>query len=260
MTRLAKNCSALSKIGLALALFGGMILGGAHIAQASGSNNRFLVNYFNTQTVAGDDVITLINGNAEVPTVNQTPSRTTPDDFVPVCANIFVFDPTQDLIGCCSALISAGGMTRLPVNELIAGITSGGEPGAITTGTIKIVSTNGSTSALFVPNPLVPSSYIPIVAPIPCKASSLGEDGDDLIGWTDGLAEFGLGTFRTHRAIHGWITHSGDTAGFVKFVDEVPFSDTNEPDEDVDFLPACTNDVGSCCNIPGVISAGGFCD
>ena len=256
MTRLTKNCSALSKIGLALALFGGMILGGAHIAnaQAHGSENRFLVNYFLTQTSEGDDVITLINGDAEVPIVNQTPSTTTPDDFVPVCANIFLFDPAQDNIGCCSVLITAGGLTRLPVNELISGLTTAGDTPPTTTGTIKIVATNGTTSAIWEPNPVAPSSFVPSVVPLPCRASALGEDGDSLIGWEDGLAEFKLGTFRTHRALHGWITHTGVTSADVKYVDEVPFSDANEPRSDVTELNGglCTFDAGNCCSIPGI--------
>jgi len=230
------------------------MLGGAQIAQADGSNNRFLINYFVTNTSAGDDVITLVNGNAEVPGVNQKPSATTPDDFVPVCANIFVFDNQQDSLGCCTALISAGGLTRLPVNELVVGVTSGGDPvNPQPNGTIKIVATNASTSAVFVPNPSGPNGFQALVSPIGCThASSL--NGNALIGWTDELGT----TFRTHRSLHAWITHSGTTAGAVKYVNEVPFSDGNEPDDDAFDLNGgvCANDVGSCCSIPGVAGSG----
>src|ERR1700730_1033444 len=117
MTRLANKGSALSKIGLALALFGGLMLGGSQVAKADqDTRGDFLNGYYLMTSGGSDDVLTLVNGNAEVPQENQTPSKVAPDDFVPICANIYIFDPQQDEMGCCEVKISAGGMAVLPIN------------------------------------------------------------------------------------------------------------------------------------------------
>lgn len=269
MTRLANKGSALSKIGLALALFGGLMLGGAQVvAHASndlvddidiGDNGDFLVNYFLNAGIAGsDDVLTLVNGNGEVPLENQTPTQVSPDDFVPICANVYLFDREEEEIGCCSAQISAGGEARLPINELVAGLTPGGS-GLANTGAIKVVATNAQTSVVFVPNKLNPSGPpLPFAVPLPCAAHGAQ------VGFLAEFTDEADSTFGTAFALHGWITHTHSTTitggPAATFVSETALVDADESEDDLTNLSGnCLSAPISCCAVPGVVGAGGFC-
>lgn len=254
MTRLAKNSSALSKLGLALALFGGLMLGVSGIARAgdqgsdqsgetdnSPSSAAYLTGYYlRTTASATDDVITLINGNGEAPAENQTPTMISPDDFVDVCANLYVFDPGQDEIGCCSAHITAGGMARLPVNEIVSAISARSPirvvPG---TGTVKVISTVDT------------KSFGGSLGP--CSAKNASDDF--LISDSDTAGT----TFGTEDSVHGTITHTNAVTGLsaAQFTNEVPLVKTEEGAEDLDQIGAkCVADIGPCCSAAGAAAAG----
>lgn len=262
MTRLANKGSALSKIGLALALFGALMLGGtaAHAQdnEEGDGSGAFLVNYFLHASGGHDDILTLVNGNYEVPMENQNPSQVSPDDFVPMCANVYLFDREEEEIGCCEVDVSAGGLAEIPINELVAGLTPAGS-GLADTGEIKVVGTVGSTSVQFIPNPLVKGQIIPVALPLPCNAQAANE------AFIEGFFEDEAGTtFGAFKALHGWITHTHSatigTGGAASFVTETPLVDADEEDEDINILKAhCINHKGSCCAVPGVAAAGGVC-
>lgn len=264
MTRLANKGSALSKIGLALALFGGLMLGGSVVARAQIPNNEetgpqnFLVNYFLRTTGGTDDIMTLVNGNYEVPMENQTPNLVSPDDFVPICANVYIFDREEEETGCCEVDISAGGMAILPINELVAGLNVAGS-GVPNTGEIKVVATNGATSVQFVKNPLDPAQVIPTATALPCNAQAANE------AFLPGFFEDQAGsTFGTFGALHGWITHTHSAtigSATANFVTETPLVDADEDDNDINVLKShCIHhQLGGCCAVPGVAGAGGVC-
>jgi len=273
MTRLANKGSALSKLGLALALFGGLMLGGTVVAQAQTgspfSSEDFLVNYFVVGTGGSDDVLTLVNGDAEVPQENINPNQTSPDDFVSICANVYVFDREEELTGCCETEITAGGKTNLPINELTAGLHVDGHD-APETGEIKVVATNGATSVAFLPSAVVIGGLTPVAIPLPCDAQAPGDEAF-LAGFEDGTLSFisasgaTASTEGTEFALHGWITHTHSatigTGGAANFVTELPLADADEGNDDfADLAGNCVFHAGNCCTIPGVVGAGGSCD
>lgn len=55
-----------------------------------------------------------------------------------VCANVYVFDPQQEMTECCSCLITPDGLRTLSVNTDLTGNPLTGK--ALTTGVIKLVS------------------------------------------------------------------------------------------------------------------------
>jgi len=135
MTRLAKKCGALSKIGLALALFGGMMLGVSQTARALEAeqfNGDFFVNYFLNGT---SDIITVISGTNNVP-LEETPSGS---DLVPLCANLYFFTPDQEPVGCCQQTVSPSGIAMIPISRTLAGFTAQSGVAAPATGSVKIV-------------------------------------------------------------------------------------------------------------------------
>jgi hypothetical protein len=71
-----------------------------------------------------------------------------------VCANIFVFDPSQELSECCSCLLTPDGLRTLSVNTDVTGnpLTSV----KLTTGLIKIISTTLTVGACPLPTNLNP--------------------------------------------------------------------------------------------------------
>jgi len=146
MTRLAKKCGALSKIGLALALFGGMMLGVSQTARALEAeqfNGDFFTNYFINGPL---DIITVVNGTNNVP-LEETPSGS---DLVNICANLYFFTPDQQPAGCCQQTVSPSGIVEVGIARTLAGFTAQTGVAAPTTGSVKIVAStvcNSNASA-----------------------------------------------------------------------------------------------------------------
>jgi hypothetical protein len=92
-------------------------------------NSGFLVNYFvngappSSGGLGGVNFYKLFNPN--VP------------DGDPICALIYVFDPNQDMVECCSCIISASGGTGATISALTNN-PGGGQP-PLDSGTIKVV-------------------------------------------------------------------------------------------------------------------------
>jgi hypothetical protein len=196
MMRLAKKCSALSKIGLALALFGGIMLAGTHSAfaapEAEDFDGSFFVNYFLNPTTQNNDVITIVNGTNQVPP-EEFPISPSGSDLVPICANLFFFDSDEEPAGCCHELISSSGMATINVHTALTGLAAGGPP-APTTGSVKIVATQGPSCNDAASQPLL--------------------HGADL-----------------KNQLSAWITHAYVVFGGT-FVTEEPFAQTGEPETD----------------------------
>jgi hypothetical protein len=110
----------LAVCSLALAL-----CAGSAFAQSTPPADTLKVDYFANANTAG----------APDATVRLTNPGTAPAD---VCADIFVFDPEQELSECCSCLLTPDGLRTLSVNtdltkNPLTGVT-------LNTGAIKIVS------------------------------------------------------------------------------------------------------------------------
>jgi len=102
----------------------------------------FSITYFDTTitTPTPNETIRIVN-----PGIQSTPS-TTPD----LCANIYVFDATQELEECCSCDITANGSLALSITT---NLTSNPDNGvAITSGTIAVIPGTGACDPR-TPNP-----------------------------------------------------------------------------------------------------------
>lgn len=113
----------------------------AALAQNSTALDPFAVNYFNNANSAGaggprtgpDDTLRIVD----------------PDEYdaaPDACANIYVFDPTEEMVACCACPITPAGRLDFSVNnQLTNNILSGG---VIHSGTIKVVKTNLNLAGL----------------------------------------------------------------------------------------------------------------
>ncbi len=106
----------------------------AALAQNSTALDPFAVNYFNNaNTVGPDDTLRIVD----------------PDEYdaaPDACANIYVFDPTEEMEACCACPITPAGRLDFSVNhQLTNNLLSGG---VIHSGTIKVVKTNLNLAGL----------------------------------------------------------------------------------------------------------------
>ncbi len=160
----------------------------------------FSVNYFqNANTGGPDDTLRIVDPDAY-------------NSDVDACANIYVFDPSEEMEECCACPITPSGRLDFSVNKQLTALPVTGVP--LNSGTIKIVRTNV--------NPL----FFVIEAPA---------DGVLLCDPTNGEhnpfnAEFAPST---DASLLNFLTHdlnrfaTGGTA-----ISEQPFESTGEPDSD----------------------------
>ena len=105
----------------------------ANVTMQTSTDPVFSITYFDTTitTPVPDETIRIVN-----PGIQSTPSST-PD----LCANIYVFDATQELEECCSCDISANGSLTLSVTTDLTSNPDNGIP--ITSGTIAVIPGTG---------------------------------------------------------------------------------------------------------------------
>lgn len=121
---------------VALVLLLGMVFSVAASAQTA---DVYWVNYFvnNTNPLANDEYVFIINPGVQGAPIN--PSTGAVSTTGNLCANIYVFDATQELQECCSCMLTPNALNKLSVQKnLTANPMTGVVPG---TGVIKIVST-----------------------------------------------------------------------------------------------------------------------
>jgi hypothetical protein len=73
-----------------------------------------------------------------------------------VCANIFVFDSSQELSECCSCFLSPDGLRTLSVNTDLTSNPLTGSSNTLNTGVIKVVSTTLTAGTCPLPTNLNP--------------------------------------------------------------------------------------------------------
>jgi hypothetical protein len=131
-----RQTTTLVVIALTLAL-----CAGTAAAQATPPADTLKVDYFSNAHTTG----------APDGTLRLTNPGTAPGN---VCANIFVFDPFQELSECCSCFLSPDGLRTLSVNtDLTSNPLTGVQ---LTTGVIKIVSTTLTAGTCPLPTNLNP--------------------------------------------------------------------------------------------------------
>jgi len=195
MTRLAKKCGALSKIGLALALFGGVMLGVSQTAralEAEDFDGAFFTNYF----LDDNGIITVVNGTNQVPIEEPVSGN----ELQPICANLYFFTPDQQPAGCCQELVSSSGMAQILIAPALAAMAAKSKTGFLppATGSVKIVASTPVGGRCNTQNP----------------ANLLSTSNHD-----------------TKNQLSAWITHT-HSISLGNFTTEVPFSQTGEPEND----------------------------
>ena len=129
------------------------------LAQAPGPDGSFQVRYASNLPI-GDSVINLSNTGAN--STNPFPTQNGN-----LCVNVYTFSPDEQLISCCSCLVTPDGLVSLSArNDLISNTLTPGVPTSIV---IKLLGSSGTTTAS-------------------CNASTVGTDGNQLV---PGLAAWG---------------------------------------------------------------------
>jgi hypothetical protein len=111
------------------------------VAASAQTTDVYWVNYFvnNTTAVTSDEYVYIINPGLQGAPVN---SNGTVSSAGNLCANIYVFDAAQEMVECCSCMLTPNALRILSVKS---NLTSNPMTGAVpATGVIKIVSTFAS--------------------------------------------------------------------------------------------------------------------
>lgn len=90
---------------------------------------------------AGDSVLNITNSGATTtapPMGGQTNGPTDPGTSQNLCANLYIFDPQEELISCCSCSVTPGGLQAASVGGLISNPLTPAIPTAVV---IEMVST-----------------------------------------------------------------------------------------------------------------------
>ena len=118
--------------------FGLSIFG--QITQAVTQSDAFLVRYASNLT-SGDSVINLTNTGANGAALNGPGFGGAAGN---ICVNVYAFSPDEQLVSCCSCLITPNGLVSLSANlDLISNTLTGVRPNSIV---IKLVNTGASAA------------------------------------------------------------------------------------------------------------------
>jgi hypothetical protein len=92
----------------------------------------------------GDSFVNITNTGSQEPLIDP-PS---PDN---ICVNVYTFDPSEEMVSCCSCLVTPNGLVSLSVQgDLISNTLSPSTPTAVV---IKLVATDAGSGDISVCNP-----------------------------------------------------------------------------------------------------------
>ena len=107
---------------------------------------RFQIRYAANLT-AGDSVINLTNTGANGANINGPGFGTAVGN---ICVNVYAFSPDEQLVSCCSCMITPNGLQALSVNQdLVSNTLTGVRPNSVVVkllNTLAVAGTGGSTS------------------------------------------------------------------------------------------------------------------
>jgi len=195
-------------MGSALAL----LAFGTSAKSAFAQSDPYTINYFlHAHTAGPDDTLRILDPDDQ--------------DSFPACANIYVFDASQELQECCACFITAAGRADFSVNALTSNpVNPSAETGGVlSTGVIKIVKTNVNLTSSSAPGYL------------PCDptngATGVGDSGLIPSPPNDVFATAGSGNpDQPNAPLFSWTTHDENqfsTGGTA--VSEEVFQSTGEP-------------------------------
>ena len=178
-------------------------------AFSQGQDHFFQVRYAANLT-AGDSVINITNTGANGAAINGPGFGGAAGN---ICVNVYAFSPDEQLISCCSCLITPNGLVSLSVNQdLVSNTLTGVRPNSIV---VKLVNT-GATGA-FTGTSCTNSAALAGTAPFPLAG---------------GFSSFGT------------TVHAAAATGFA--TTETPFSRaTLSPAELASITNRCTNIIGN---------------
>ncbi len=103
------------------------------------NSDAFQINYASNLQL-GDAVVNVTNAGTSAGAAVPVPFGNTVGD---ICANIYVFDPDQEMAACCTCLVSPNSLHSWPVgfgtSALLAGVGGGNQHHSVT---IKLLATN----------------------------------------------------------------------------------------------------------------------
>src|ERR1700759_1801855 len=98
---------------------------------AQGINDVYEVNYFTGRTTNVDSTVRIINTGQQGTPISSGHGT--------VCADIYVFDNTQEMLECCACPITANGLLELSLQNNLLQNPLTGFPGP-NSGVVKVVS------------------------------------------------------------------------------------------------------------------------
>ncbi len=160
------------------------------------NDSPFQLNYYSNRnnSAGADQTLRIINDGFNGSPMSPNEGR--------LCANIYVFDTTQEMIECCSCRLTGNGLRTISVlNDLTQNPLTGFP--APDSGVIKILTTNDTT----------------------CNETGPGTLSPGLIAWQTHVEQPVLGTFVTSVTQYGDGTLSasefaflGQACGFVQYL------------------------------------------
>jgi hypothetical protein len=171
---------------------------GQYLNDGTGINrDAFQVNYASNLQL-GDAVVNVTNAGTSAGANVPVPFG---NNYGDICANIYVFDPDQEMAACCTCLVSPNSLHSWPVGYGAGALLSGtGGGNAHHSVTIKLLATN------------------PIPAPN-------GTTCDPALGYRDAAAHTALPAngYALAPGMAAWATHSHPTNTPTVAITETPF-------------------------------------
>jgi hypothetical protein len=91
----------------------------------------------------GDSFLDITNTGANVTAIGQSVANAGGDPSLNICANLYTFDPAEELISCCTCTVTPGGLQSMSVkNSLISNPLT---PAIPTSVVVKVVANTAAT-------------------------------------------------------------------------------------------------------------------
>ena len=121
--------------------FAAMALSVAAFAQPAPTSDSFFQIRYAANLTSGDSVINLTNTGANGASLNGPGFGGAAGN---ICVNVYAFSPDEQLVSCCSCLITPNGLASLSVNsDLISNTLTGVRPNSVV---VKLVNTGAGAA------------------------------------------------------------------------------------------------------------------
>jgi hypothetical protein len=175
-----------SMFGQGVASSGGGVAYPTLNSQGSGVEDAFQVNYA-SQLTQGDSVINITNAGTSANTTSTTTSPATQGGFGNICANIYVFNPDEELEACCSCVVTPNELLSFAYISTINGAkgllsnTANPNQTSNSSAVTKIVATQGNVCNNKPPVAGVNGTQGNVTAAVPITTATLAPG---LVAWS----------------------------------------------------------------------------